>query len=611
MPTESGISREYNTKILLFSSRDIRYKTPFGAVSASQKMTVTFPVRSDFRAEKVFIILRLHEKTRRMALEKTDALGNYDIFSITFSAGEAGTYYYRFEIEKNGLLHFAGRDFGGEAALRDWMPEWQLSVYSDGYLIPKIQEGGVIYQIFCDRFCNLNNQQKPLFGVLKGWDEDITIVDSDGVYRANDFYGGNLKGIESKLPYLAELGVTMLYLSPVFESHSNHRYDTGDYTAIDAVLGTEEDFSSLIKQAKKKGISVMLDGVFNHTGADSVYFNKFNHYPSLGAYQSKESPYYDWFTFTDFPDLYQCWWGVTVVPTVSRHSSEFQDFIAGDGGVIDKWTKHGVKGWRIDVVDELSTPFVEKLRSAVKRNDKDALLVGEVWEDASTKYSYGEERSYFRGKELDGVMNYVFKDAIIAYLKDCDAAAFVEKVMTVCENYPLHALLNSMTLLDSHDTCRIINLLADVDVSNTSKQYRKDYRLTDAEYGKGKSRLFLATCLQYFLPGLPTVYYGDEIGMQGFEDPINRRPFGFGGMDEEILAHYKKLGALRKKYRKSFTKIGKMQVFDGIFMLELAELTLFANPTEESIKLENEVVDCLTGKRVSEVFPMSAVIYTN
>lgn len=595
--------------MLLYNSRDIKYKKPFGAVSTAQRVFIVFPVKHEFYAEKVYIVLRLHAEIRRMGLNKTGTADGYDIFSLDFEVETPGTYYYRFEIEKAGALHFAGRGFNGEAVLRDWMPEWQLSVYDERYKVPDNQEGGIIYHIFADRFCNKNNKNKPVLGVMKKWNEDVTIIDGDGVYRANDFYGGNFEGIESKLDYLKELGVTMIYLSPVFESHSNHRYDTGDYTKTDSLLGNENDFGRLINSAKEYGISVMLDGVFNHTGADSIYFNKFNNYPSLGAYQSRQSPYYEWFTFSDYPEKYDCWWGITVVPTVSRHCTAFQSFIAGENGIIDKWTKLGVKGWRLDVVDELSTQFVEKIRRAVKKADKNALVVGEVWEDASTKYSYGEERSYFRGFELDGVMNYVFKDAIIQYVNGGDAAAFLETVMTVCENYPLHALLNSMTLLGSHDTCRIINRLADINLPLNSKQERKEYRLTKEQFEIAKRKLFTASCLQYFLPGIPTVYYGDEIGMQGFEDPLNRRPFGFDNFDEEILKHYQKLGELRKKYHASFKTVGRMHADGGVFSVSSGELTLITNLSGKPFSLDGEYENYLTGVHSRFVQPGVPFIY--
>ena len=177
------------------------------------------------------------------------------------------------------------------------LPDWQLTVYDKSFVVPDTIKGGVIYHIFADRFAHAGKDVQPRYGYLKKWGEKVTVREPDGSYRANDFFGGNFKGITGKLDYLASLGVTEIYLSPIFESSSNHRYDTGDYMKIDPLLGTEDDFRELITQARKRGIGIILDGVFNHSGADSVYFNQLGHYDSVGAYQSKDSPYYDWYYF--------------------------------------------------------------------------------------------------------------------------------------------------------------------------------------------------------------------------------------------------------------------------------------------------------------------------
>ena len=289
--------------------------------------------------------------------------------------------------------------------------------------------------------------------------------------------------------------------------------------------------------------------MFNHTGSDSIYFNKHGRFPGKGAYQGPDSPYYDWYTFEKFPDVYQSWWGIECVPTIARDAVGYQKMI--EEKVLKRWTKKGVKGWRLDVVDELSDVFVDDIRTAIKSADEDAVVIGEVWEDASTKVSYGEERRYFQGDQLDGVMNYVYKDAIIKYLLTGDGTSFVRAVEDLAENYPKSVMDCCLTLLGSHDTARAINVLSGA-IAPETKEERKKYRLTPEEYGLGKKRLLAAAALQYFLPGVPSLYYGDEVGLQGFEDPFNRRPFPWDDMDEELLSHYRKLGALRKKYRDSF-----------------------------------------------------------
>ena len=392
--------------------------------------------------------------------------------------------------------------------------------------------------------------------------------DADGVYRANDFYGGNFQGVIDKLPYLKSLGVTVIYLSPIFRSSSNHRYDTGNYLELDPLLGNEEKFKELIDKAKRKGIYIMLDGVFNHTGADSLYFNKFGTYDSLGAYQSEQSPYYKWYDFINYPDEYRCWWGVTVCPTVNKKAEGYRKLIFGKDGVIDKWSRLGVSAWRLDVVDELPEEFVQQIRIAVKSVSENKLLIGEVWEDASNKISYSKRRHYLLGKELDGVMNYPFKDAVISLARGGRPRAFVEAVNTIIENYPKKSLDCTMTLVGSHDTVRVLNRLSDYNINGLDKFGRAQVMLEGDILATAKARLKIASTLQFFLPGIPSIYYGDESGMQGYEDPLCRRPMNWNNQDTEILGHYKKLGELRKKFRSQVTGSTRLYESGGIVYLE-------------------------------------------
>ena len=537
---------------VLFDSRNIKYKNPFGAVSIDRKIFITFPVAKELYPDRVKLFLRRNTHVTGYELINAGEKGDYVYFELQFMVNMEGTYTYRFEIYSGDRVYYCGKGKGGQAILGEWLPEWQLSVYQRGYKTADFIKGGVVYHIFCDRFNKAGEEGTPKYGVKKNWDEDVTVIDPDGKYRANDFYGGNFDGIIEKLGYLKYLGVTAIYLSPIFESVSNHRYDTGDYMKIDELLGGEDAFGRFMAKCKEYGISVILDGVFNHTGADSVYFNRFGHYDSIGACQGPMSKYYDWFTFYNFPDDYHCWWGCTNVPTVARSAVGYRELIAGDGGVIEKWMNKGVKGWRLDVVDELSEYFVKRIRAMIKKCDEDGLVLGEVWEDASTKYSYGEEREYFFGEDLDGVMNYVYKVAINEYILTGDCEKFVESVLTIMENYPKESLDTCFTLIDSHDTVRAINVYAGVNGENMSKVEKKEFRLSKEQYELGKKRLKLAACLQYFLPGVPSLYYGDEAGLQGFEDPLNRRPYPWGKEDKELLGHYAYLGRLRTKYREDF-----------------------------------------------------------
>lgn len=573
---------------VLFDSRDTRYKSPFGAVSTDRKVFISFPVSEELRPDGVKLFLRRNTHVAVYPLTRVGEENGYVYFTLSFMVEMEGTYTYRFEIYSQGNVYYCGKGKGGKAVIGEWLPEWQLSVYQRNYSTSDFIKGGVVYHIFCDRF-RKGGEDIPLrHGVKKQWTEDVTVVDPDGKYRANDFYGGNFDGIIEKLGYLYDLGVTAIYLSPIFESRSNHRYDTGDYMKVDYLLGGDEGFDRLVKACDEKGIAIILDGVFNHTGDDSVYFNRFGRYPSIGAYQSKESPYYDWFTFYSFPDEYHCWWGCTNVPTVARSASGYRDMIAGPDGVIERWMRRGAKGWRLDVVDELSEYFVKQIRLRIKENDADGLVLGEVWEDASTKYSYGEEREYFFGEDLDGVMNYVYKVAIDEYILTGDADRFVESVLSIMENYPKESLDTCFTLLDSHDTVRAINVYAGVSGEGWSKTEKKEYRLTPEEYDLGKRRLQVASCLQYFLPGVPSVYYGDEAGAQGFEDPLNRRPYPWGAEDKDLLAHYTFLGALRREHREDFSGPANVYTRDGKVFIERGKLCLCVDAKEITFDIRTE-----------------------
>jgi len=451
-------------------------------------------------------------------------------------------YYAKIKCEKPQLLWYFfvidGMNFGVNGELQEGQPNsFQITVYDKGYEAPKWWGEQVVYQIFVDRFAHGGTTPStqsvatpPKEGNFKNgcedyefhqnWNEEV----SSNIHHI-DFFGGNLNGIIEKLDYLEDLGVTCIYLNPIFEAHSNHKYDTGDYMKIDPMYGDERDFKRLCAEAKKKGISVILDGVFNHNGEDSVYFNKFDNYDTIGAYQSQNSPYYGWYDFLDYPDDYMSWWGNKSLPQVNELAPSYRSFmIEGDDSVMKHWTKAGARGWRLDVADELPDEFIRILRENLKGTKKDAVLVGEVWEDASNKVSYGEQREYFLGKELDGVINYPFKNAIIGFLKgEITSFEFNEVVRKIVENYPKQALYSSLNILGNHDTMRIRTALGD------DKLYK------------------LAILWQMTFMGVPCVYYGDEVGLGGEADPYNRRSFPWNSADLEIRDWYKKLIKMRKE----------------------------------------------------------------
>ena len=537
---------------MTFTYNHFTDRRPRGAVSTDTDVTIRFPVAKDIRATNVDIVIRLIDTdvTTRYSLDKTGSDGDFDVYTVTFRIPRAGIYYYRFEVGFDDRIYFIGCDELGNALQGDWLGEWQLTVYGSDYSVPDKLHGGVVYQVFVDRF--KRGAETPFIksGKLKKWDEPLDVHVPGVDYQANDYYGGNLDGIISELPYFQSLGVTILYLSPIFEAFSNHRYDTADYEKIDELLGTEEDFDRLISEAGKLGIGIILDGVFNHTGADSKYFNRFNRYSEPGAYQRK-GQYADWFTFHD-DGGYDCWWGMTCVPTINKRSQSVRRYFTARDGILDKWTRHGIVGWRLDVVDELESDFLDLICSAARNAEPSTVIIGEVWEDASVKHSYGYLRPYFTQHQLDGVLNYVYKNAILGYCRGGSPVDFYRDIASLVNNYPEDCLKNCFTMLDSHDTTRALTALAGLDGGGMSEPEKRDYVMPEPLLKTALSRMRLASAIQFTLIGLPTIYYGDEIGMYGFTDPLNRHTYDWSSQNKELQRHYRRLGAIRSEYRDYF-----------------------------------------------------------
>ncbi len=467
-------------------------------------------------------------------------------YTITLRFHEVGLYFYHFRMGplRIGCGRLRRGEFGAEG-------EWQITVFEEDYHTPDWFPGGVMYQIFPDRFAKSGQYPIGAQKVLRRWGEQPYYrPNAFGQVLNNDFFGGNLNGIREKLGYLKELGVTVLYLNPIFEAFSNHRYDTGDYLKIDGLLGTVGDFDALVREAGELGIKIILDGVFNHTGADSRYFNLYGRYPTLGAYQSTDSPYADWYTFHPFPDQYDCWWGIRILPAVNEQSESYREFLFGEDGVLRTWLRHGIGGWRLDVADELPDFFLKELRHAVKSETPDALILGEVWEDASNKIAYDVRREYFQGSELDSVMNYPLKNAIIAFLTSGNTSPLRETMRMLIDNYPPASLHSSMNILGTHDTVRILTVLGGKQCA--TKDEMATTHLSAEERMRARELLKMAAVLQFTLPGVPCIYYGDENGMEGYADPFCRACYDWEHPDAELNEFYRKLGGLRNEYREIF-----------------------------------------------------------
>ena len=591
-----------------FNSRKIECKSPYGAVKCGEKLSLHFPIASWVSVDKMYVFIRLGDVSTPVEMRFEKSENGFSVYTADYVFDAAGIYYYRFEMRNRDGVWYYGRGENGGSVCGENLPEWQLTVYKSSYKTPDFAKGNIIYHIFVDRFNRADGvKTKRKYRLHESFSESPEVVSADGKYYADDFFGGNFNGIREKLDYLEELGVGIIYLSPIFKAFSNHRYDTGDYLKVDELLGTDDDFKRLLDAAHEKGMKIILDGVFNHSGADSLYFNKFGTYDSLGAYQSKSSPYYDWYYFKKFPDEYACWWGCDNVPDLNKSNKDYRALVFGKNGVVEKWQKLGVDGWRLDVVDELPIDFVNLLIKKIKSVNKDALVIGEVWEDASTKVSYGELRPYLLGDQLDGTMNYPFMNAIIAYVRDGDEKFFKDTVQSILENYPKETVYCLMNSLGTHDTVRIINALSDVRAHGWSKTHKLGYKLPDSEYEKAKKKLYLASVLQFTLPGIPSIFYGDEAGLQGFDDPINRRPYPWGSEDKEILAHYKKLGRIRRENRAVFSGGFNMRDENGLVAYERTSgddeilIAVNAGADDKTLFINKEYISLYNNKEYKDV----------
>ncbi len=532
--------------LLTYDSRDPSFKTPYGAVPAGTAVTFTLrpPMASGFSRGVLLARLEFRDnQLLELPMPWVGRQGDRDAFSAQLDTGDyVGLIWYSFRLEG---LDGRSLDF----------PTYQLTVYDGAEAPPDWFGQGLTYQIFPDRF--RRSRIPDPAGVVGGrwvhqdWADDPAYrPDERGEIRNRDFFGGDLRGVMEKLPYLKDLGVETLYFNPIFEGAENHRYGTGDYEKIDPFLGNTEDFSALCAAAHALGIRVILDGVFNHTGFVSKYFNGDGSYPGPGAAQSQDSPYSSWYRFSHWPDQYDAWWGIYSLPAVNESDPGYWDYIiTGENSILRRWLRAGADGWRLDVADELPDSFIHAVHQAVRQTKPDAVVIGEVWEDGTTKVAYDVRRRHLLGGHLDGLMNYPFRSALLSYLLGGDAARFKESMETLRENYPPFAWTGGMNFLGTHDTPRIFTLLgAGRDCLDQSKDWRAAYRMTAEERSLGLARLKAGATLLYAFPGSPTLYYGDEAGMEGFEDPFNRRPYPWGQEDPDLLAHFKALGQARKTW---------------------------------------------------------------
>ena len=521
-----------NIKIF-HNSHELKYRKPFGAIKIGNSIEISIKIDKEVKVYIHTVKFNGYEEDISMDTVFKSEEGDFLYTGIIDTNNSLGLLNYYFKIIYNNNVLYYGNNsdgLGGIGEKYNYKPKlYQITVYNERK-VPDWYKEGIIYQIFVDRFFNGNkngeiSSPKRNSFIYATWEDDPMYIKNDkGNIMRWDFYGGNLKGVKEKLEYIKSLGASIIYMNPIFEAASCHKYDTGDYKKIDGMLGTDEDFKELCEEARKIGIRIILDGVFSHTGSDSKYFNKFSNYEEDGAYQSKESKYYDWYRFSSHPDNYECWWGFDNQPNVEELNDGYVNYIIKDNNsVIEKWMKLGASGWRLDVADELPDKFIEMIKDKMIEIDDESVLIGEVWEDASNKVSYSNKREYFLGRELDSVTNYPFRDMVIGFIcGNITSKTFIKKIMSLLENYPIENFYSSMNLLGNHDTERIFTKL-DEDIE----------------------LLKLAIVIQMTIPGVPLIYYGDEAGLLGGRDPQNRKPYPWNRENNSILNWYKLIGNIR------------------------------------------------------------------
>ena len=529
---------------LTYNSKSTQFKTPYGAVPSGTEVSFTLRPNRDegFSRGTLYATMEAQEDlVRTIPLIWQDYEGERDVFTTSLTTEDyLGLVWYTFVLE-------------GVDGRRYELGPYQLTVYDDTEAVPTWFGEGMSYQIFPDRF--RSTSVKNPIGQVGGremhdtWDEEpVYRPNQQGEIRNRDYFGGDLKGVMEKLPYLEGLGVETIYFCPIFEASENHRYGTADYGKIDPMLGTNEDFTALCDEAHRRGMKIMLDGVFNHTGYVSRYFNGDGFYGKTGAAQEEDSPYRNWFQFKNWPKEYESWWGIYSLPAVNEKNPDYRNFIFGDKeSVIRRWLRAGADGWRLDVADEVQDDFVAGIHQGARAENPNAVVIGEVWEDGTTKIAYGVRRKHVLGGHCDGLMNYPFRSAALNFFLGGDAREFIRSMEILRENYPPSAFYSAMNALGTHDTLRILTMLGSGgERKDQSRDWRSEFRLTPKDYEIARNKLMSASLLLFGFPGSPTVYYGDEAGMEGFEDPFNRRTYPWGDEDATLVDWFTALGQLRK-----------------------------------------------------------------
>ena len=569
----------------------LRNKEPVGSIECGKPMTYTFLVAQNVYAKKVLLVYLKDGSTDFQEVEMTlDAYdAGYKTYKATIRFNSEGLYWYHFRVEGNQNYIIQQGTQENSICLSNEPNNSFSQLVTAKKVVMKLEEiGGVVYHIFVDRF-NRSGKVEVRTGMKlkKSWNEPLADTDDFDVIN-KECYGGNLRGIIDKLDYIKSLNTKVIYLSPIFYAESYHKYDVADYEKVDPMFGSMADLRELVNKAKERGMIVILDGVFNHVGSDSKYFNMYGKFVGLGAYQSLKSKYVNWFNFYDWPDNYEKWWGVPSLPCLNESNKELREYICGKNGIIEKYMKIGIGGFRLDVVDELTDDFLTQICQKIYSLNKNALIVGEVWEDAAKKVSYDHLRQYFWGHQLNSVTNYPLRSAILKYIETGDAEEYNNCLNIVKDDYPKFVQNNLMNIIGSHDTSRIANEVERIDSAHK------------------KELIKMASLLEYSFIGIPTIFYGDEVGVKNIKANISRTPYPWGNEDRSLLYWFKKLGEFRKL--KSIVK-GSMQLVkhsDGIIEIvreeEEEKVIIVTNNSDSDYTLstDEKYYEIITGSTSSK-----------
>ncbi|MBQ8471923.1 MAG: glycoside hydrolase family 13 protein [Bacilli bacterium] len=517
------------------------------------QIIVEIPFEYGF-VDNLDFIIEKGNKTMVFPLKHLRNIDNKAYFETNVYLETSAIYHYYFKYKINNQIKYIKK----ENLLKDLIKKDEMYKMSVNFETPNWAKGKVMYHIFVDRF-NRSHDVKlfsmPRRTIYNSFSDEMKIgPDKNNIWNA-DFYGGNLKGIEEKLDYIKSLGVEIIYLSPIVYSQSNHRYDTSDYEQVDPYAGSNQDLKDLCDKAHEKGMKIVLDAVFNHTGNDSKYFNEYNTFNTIGAFQSDDSPYASFYKqqVSDNKTTFDYWWGMTNLPVCDANSNEWKNYILGVGGIIDQWFKLGIDGLRLDVADELTDEFIEGIRVAVKRNKEDGLILGEVWKNPMRM-----QRGYIdSGKCLDTVMNYSLIDALIRYFKYNDITKLANILKDIKREYPTDTINTLMNFTSTHDISRAINIFSAYDfnefdewawnLKNNNLDYCQNYKLTKEQYEYGKNIYKAYVFTLTFLPGILSIFYGDEVGVEGIGNLANRKPYPWNKQDMDLLNYFKYIGNIRKQ----------------------------------------------------------------